>query len=205
MSAMGRKRTLHPNVLYGWKADISGAVRSCLYGFHGHPHRHRRLEYPEQRFTDIYFRRHRTGALLSGVFLCGDQQQLLPSAPGEHLAEVASSVPATFRFSVKVPKAITHEARLVGAEKQVQAFLGEAGLLREKLAVLLVQLPPSLELDVRAPLPSSGTFVLPRWPASQLNRVMQAGSALKETPCCARWAYVGLARIRRGFLRRRCR
>lgn len=60
------------------------------------------------------------------------------------------SVPAAFRFSVKVPKAITHEARLVGTEKQVQAFLSEARLLREKLAVLLVQLPPSLELDVRA-------------------------------------------------------
>lgn len=98
------------------------------------------------------------------------------------------SVPAAFRFSVKVPKAITHEARLVGTEKQVQAFLSEARLLREKLAVLLVQLPPSLGLDVEVPLPSSGTFVLRRWPASQLNRVTQAGSALKETPCCATWA-----------------
>jgi uncharacterized protein YecE (DUF72 family) len=34
------------------------------------------------------------------------------------------SVPAAFRFSVKVPKTISHEARLVGAEKQIQAFLG---------------------------------------------------------------------------------
>lgn len=57
------------------------------------------------------------------------------------------SVPAGFRFAVKVPKAITHEARLVGAEGLVAAFLGEAGLLEEKLAVLLVQLPPSLALD----------------------------------------------------------
>ncbi|WP_338501052.1 DUF72 domain-containing protein [Sphingomonas kaistensis] len=57
------------------------------------------------------------------------------------------SVPTGFRFSVKVPKTISHEARLVGAEKQMEAFLSEAGLLREKLAVLLVQLPPSLELD----------------------------------------------------------
>lgn len=57
------------------------------------------------------------------------------------------SVPADFRFAVKLPKTVTHEARLVGAEELVDAFLGEAGLLGKKLAVLLVQLPPSLALD----------------------------------------------------------
>jgi uncharacterized protein YecE (DUF72 family) len=57
------------------------------------------------------------------------------------------SVPVGFRFSVKVPKAITHERRLVDVETALEAFLVEAGLLNEKLAVLLVQLPPSLALD----------------------------------------------------------
>jgi uncharacterized protein YecE (DUF72 family) len=53
------------------------------------------------------------------------------------------SVPSDFRFSVKLPKTVTHVARLVGTEELIAAFLGEAGLLGEKLAVLLVQLPPS--------------------------------------------------------------
>jgi uncharacterized protein YecE (DUF72 family) len=57
------------------------------------------------------------------------------------------SVPADFRFAVKLPKTVTHEARLAGAEHLVDAFLAEAGLLRDKLGVLLVQLPPSLALD----------------------------------------------------------
>lgn len=57
------------------------------------------------------------------------------------------SVPADFRFSVKVPKTVTHEARLEGSEALIAAFLAEAEHLGEKLAVLLVQLPPSLALD----------------------------------------------------------
>lgn len=57
------------------------------------------------------------------------------------------SVPVGFRFSVKVPKTVTHEARLAGVERLLDAFVAEAGLLEEKLAVLLVQLPPSLALD----------------------------------------------------------
>ncbi len=59
----------------------------------------------------------------------------------------ASSVPATFRFSVKVPKTITHTKRLVGAEDLVDAFLAEATGLGDRLGCLLVQLPPSAEFD----------------------------------------------------------
>jgi uncharacterized protein YecE (DUF72 family) len=63
------------------------------------------------------------------------------------------SVPAGFRFSVKVPKTVTHEARLAGADTLVDAFLAEAGLLDHRLAVLLVQLPPSLALDAEVAAP----------------------------------------------------
>jgi uncharacterized protein YecE (DUF72 family) len=57
------------------------------------------------------------------------------------------SVPEKFRFSVKVPKTVTHVAKLVGADEALMAFLGEVALLKDKLGVLLVQLPPSLALD----------------------------------------------------------
>jgi uncharacterized protein YecE (DUF72 family) len=54
------------------------------------------------------------------------------------------AVPESFRFSVKIPKAITHTARLVGTNDSVAAFLDEVSLLETKLGCLLVQLPPSL-------------------------------------------------------------
>jgi uncharacterized protein YecE (DUF72 family) len=60
----------------------------------------------------------------------------------------AASVPAGFRFAVKLPRAITHEARLVAAEPLVDAFLGDLDPIAGRLGPLLVQLPPSLELDV---------------------------------------------------------
>ena len=57
------------------------------------------------------------------------------------------SVPADFRFSIKLPKRITHELKLVGYEEALTVFLAEAGALGDKLAVLLVQLPPKLALE----------------------------------------------------------
>lgn len=59
----------------------------------------------------------------------------------------AASVPAAFRFSVKVPKAITHEKRLADSTDSMGKFLNEVAGLGEKLGALLVQLPPSLEFD----------------------------------------------------------
>jgi uncharacterized protein YecE (DUF72 family) len=57
------------------------------------------------------------------------------------------AVPAGFRFSVKMPKAITHTARLDVSGDVIAAFLDEIAVLETKLACLLVQLPPSLSYD----------------------------------------------------------
>ncbi|MGF6492214.1 uncharacterized protein YecE (DUF72 family) [Luteibacter sp. 621] len=62
-------------------------------------------------------------------------------------ARWASAVPPWFRFSVKVPRAITHDARLRQTGPLLDAFLAQASGLGEKLACLLVQLPPSLPFD----------------------------------------------------------
>ena len=59
----------------------------------------------------------------------------------------AATVPASFRFSVKLPKTITHERRLVDVADLTERFLGEALGLGNNLGCLLVQLPPSLEYD----------------------------------------------------------
>ena len=61
----------------------------------------------------------------------------------------ALQTPAGFRFSAKVPRAVTHEGRLRGARPALERFLGEAGALGDRLAVLLVQLPPSLAFEAR--------------------------------------------------------
>ena len=59
----------------------------------------------------------------------------------------AASVPRGFRFSVKLPRTITHEARLAGVEALIDRFCAEAGALGPKLGCVLVQLPPSLRFD----------------------------------------------------------
>jgi len=59
----------------------------------------------------------------------------------------ARSVPADFRFAVKVPKAITHERRLKDCDDLLDRFADETAGLGAKLGVLLVQLPPSLAFD----------------------------------------------------------
>jgi uncharacterized protein YecE (DUF72 family) len=62
-------------------------------------------------------------------------------------ARWAGEVPPHFRFCAKLPRTITHERRLADADDLLDTFLGEAGALGEKLSCLLVQLPPSLQLD----------------------------------------------------------
>jgi uncharacterized protein YecE (DUF72 family) len=60
------------------------------------------------------------------------------------------SVAASFRFSVKLPKAMTHEARLAGCDALLDTFLDQARGLGPRLGCLLAQLPPSLALDPKA-------------------------------------------------------
>ncbi len=57
--------------------------------------------------------------------------------------------PASFRFSVKMPRSVTHESHLKGCAAEVARFYEEIAHLQPKLAAVLVQLPPSLEFDAR--------------------------------------------------------
>ncbi len=62
-------------------------------------------------------------------------------------ARWAASVPDGFRFSVKLPRAITHEGRLRDIDPALAQFAQEVGMLGPKLGCILVQLPPKLEFD----------------------------------------------------------
>ncbi|MGZ5847450.1 MAG: DUF72 domain-containing protein [Ramlibacter sp.] len=76
-----------------------------------------------------------------------------PHRPSTY-ARWADSVPADFGFSAKLPRAITHDARLADAGPALDAFFAEAGALGPRLHCLLVQLPPSLAFDA----PVAGAF-----------------------------------------------
>jgi uncharacterized protein YecE (DUF72 family) len=57
--------------------------------------------------------------------------------------------PAPFRFSVKMPRSVTHESHLKRCAHEVSRFYEEIAELRPKLAAVLIQLPPSLEFNGR--------------------------------------------------------
>jgi uncharacterized protein YecE (DUF72 family) len=56
----------------------------------------------------------------------------------------ATTVPDDFRFAVKMPKEISHVRRLVDIHAPLEQFISQVHGLGPKLAILLLQLPPSL-------------------------------------------------------------
>jgi uncharacterized protein YecE (DUF72 family) len=60
-----------------------------------------------------------------------------------------ASVPAAFRFAVKLPRWITHEAALASPAEALAHFFDDVEGLGEKLGPVLVQLPASLDFDLR--------------------------------------------------------
>lgn len=61
----------------------------------------------------------------------------------------AAAVPADFRFSVKIPKVITHERGLARTREPLERFLSEIAGLGSRLGALLLQLPPKHEFESR--------------------------------------------------------
>jgi uncharacterized protein YecE (DUF72 family) len=61
----------------------------------------------------------------------------------------AAQTPPGFAFSAKLPRTITHDARLRRVREPLTQFLAEATSLGDRLAVLLVQLPPSFVFEAR--------------------------------------------------------
>jgi uncharacterized protein YecE (DUF72 family) len=95
----------------------------------------------------------------------------------------ASVVPAAFRFSVKIPKLITHDRALLRAREPLEQFLDEIAGLGAKLGPLLLQLPPSFAFDSRR----VGRFL-------QLLRARHDGFVVCE-PRHATWTQPAAARL----------
>lgn len=67
----------------------------------------------------------------------------------ETLARWAETVPDDFRFSIKMPKTISHELKLAQADEQVARFAEAVQPLGRKAGPWLLQLPPSLTFDLK--------------------------------------------------------
>lgn len=64
------------------------------------------------------------------------------------LGEWSGQVPPHFRFTLKAPRRITHEKRLVECDDHVSTLFARTAALGEHLGVVLFQLPPFLKIDV---------------------------------------------------------
>ena len=57
------------------------------------------------------------------------------------------SVPSNFSFTAKMPQTVTHDLRLRNAVNEARSFIDVICKLEEKLAMILIQLPPSLSFQ----------------------------------------------------------
>ncbi|MGE0446275.1 MAG: DUF72 domain-containing protein [Vicinamibacterales bacterium] len=70
-------------------------------------------------------------------------------APNEKILEGwHKATPEAFKLTLKAPRRITHDARLLDCGDRVRQFLETAATLGPKLGALLFQLPPNLKKDV---------------------------------------------------------
>ncbi len=68
--------------------------------------------------------------------------------PPERFQKWAAAVPVDFRFAVKTPRAITHEAVIADTIGPMQEFLAAVRNLGNKLGPILIQYPPTLPARV---------------------------------------------------------
>ena len=99
----------------------------------------------------------------------------------------AATTPEGFRFAVKVPKTVTHTAKLVNTGGLLQQFLQECSGLGDKLGPLLIQLPPSLQFEEGTAHEFLTTF-----------RELHGGAAVME-PRHATWFAPAVDRLLRSF------
>lgn len=87
-------------------------------------------------------------ARYAGVFNAVEVNRTFKATPRPATFERwATTVPEGFRFSLKLPRRITHVLRLVDAQEELRDFVDAATHLGDRRGPFLVQLPPSLAFD----------------------------------------------------------
>ncbi|HEY3450569.1 MAG TPA: DUF72 domain-containing protein [Myxococcales bacterium] len=116
-----------------------------------------------------------------------------PPSP-ETLARWCDQVPEGFRFSLKVPREITHESGAAQAGERLGSFLLSTAELQGKLACLLLQFPPHRVADAAlleallqalpAGLHAAFEFRHSSWfTAAVARRLLDCGKAFCATSC----------------------
>jgi uncharacterized protein YecE (DUF72 family) len=112
----------------------------------------------------------------------------------------AESTPADFRFSVKMPRALSHDSGLICHREQLLPFLDQMRLLGERLGPGLIQLPPSQSYDpklapgfletIRAEFSDGQLVIEPRhitWFSSEADRLLsnlRIARVVADPPIC---------------------
>ena len=110
-------------------------IGSCAWSFDDwrsvfYPH-----DLPQSHWLEFY----------AGHFPAVEVDSTFHAAPTEAtVRRWAEATPASFRFTCKLPRQITHICRLRDCAAELSSFLRAIELLGPKLHVILVQLPPSL-------------------------------------------------------------
>ncbi len=108
---------------------------------------------PSNRWLEFYSR----------YFPAVEMDSTFYNAPSEStILRWVESTPASFRFSCKLPRAITHACQLRDCSADFNAFLGAIEPLAPKLQVILIQLPPSFAPKEGKPVLRNFLKQLPR-------------------------------------------
>jgi uncharacterized protein YecE (DUF72 family) len=115
----------------------------------------------------------------------------------------ASSVPASFRFSVKMPRELSHSGKLAPESEGLDRFVDEIRGLDQKLGVLLLQLPPKLVFDEssarnffrslgkRTNVPLACEPRHPSWGSTRADGVLAQCAVARVAADPARWPGAG--------------
>ena len=110
-------------------------IGSCAWSFEDWRGVFYPLDLPESRWLEFY----------AGHFPAVEIDSTFHAAPAETtVRRWAEATPASFRFTCKLPRQITHICRLRDCAAELMSFLRTMEPLAPKLQVILIQLPPSL-------------------------------------------------------------
>ena len=98
--------------------------------------------YPRELQSKDYLR------FYSKVFDCVEIDSSFYRVPNPFMVNAwKNNTPASFLFSPKLPKKITHDNKLKGSESQLLYFYSVISKLGNKLGPIAIQLPPSIKLS----------------------------------------------------------